>query len=67
MYSNAIPVFELAVKMGSVTAMNNLGNLASMQKKYEEAAAWYRKVLELEPENQSAKANLNRVMSELEN
>ena len=67
MYDNAVPVFQLAVKMGSVTAMNNLGNLASMQKNYEEAVAWYKKVLELEPENESAKSNLNRVMSELEN
>ena len=67
MYDNAVPVFQLAVKMGSVTAMNNLGNLASMQKNYEEAVSWYKKVLELEPENESAKSNLNRVMSELEN
>ncbi|MBO4533584.1 MAG: tetratricopeptide repeat protein [Treponema sp.] len=67
MYSNAVPVFQLAVKMGSTTAMNNLGNIASLQKNYEEAVVWYKKVLEVDPDNESAKANLNRVMSELEN
>ena len=33
--------------MGSVTAMNNLGNIASLQKKYTEALAWYKKALGL--------------------
>ncbi len=66
MYSSAIPVYQLAAKMGSIPAMNNLGNIASLQKNYQEALVWYKKVLELDPENATAKANLNRIESELE-
>ncbi len=66
MYSSAVPVYQLAAKMGSIPAMNNLGNIASLQKNYQEALVWYKKVLELDPENATAKANLNRIQSELE-
>lgn len=66
MYSSAIPVYQLSAKMGSVSAMNNLGNIATLQKKYEEALAWYKKVLEIEPDNKTAKKNLTRIESELE-
>ena len=66
MYSSAIPVYQLAAKMGSVPAMNNLGNIASLQKNYKEALEWYKKVLEIDPENATARANLNRIESELE-
>ncbi len=67
MYSSAIPVYQLSAKMGSVPAMNNLGNIASMQKKYDEAMSWYKKVLEIDPENRTAVTNLNRIQSELKN
>ena len=67
MYSSAIPVYQLSAKMGSIPAMNNLGNIASMQKNYKEAMSWYQKVLELDPENKTALSNLNRIQSELKN
>lgn len=67
MYSSAIPVYELSAKMGSIPAMNNLGNIASLQKKYDEAMSWYQKVLEVDPENKTAQSNLNRIQSELKN
>ena len=67
MYSSAIPVYQLSAKMGSVPAMNNLGNIASLQKKYDEAMSWYKKVLEIDPENKTAQSNLNRIQSELKN
>ena len=66
MYSNAIPVYQLSAKMGSIPAMNNLGNIASLQDNLEEAVKWYRKVLELDPENATARSNLNRIESELQ-
>ena len=66
MYSNAIPVYQLSAKMGSIPAMNNLGNIASLQKNYAEAMSWYKKVLELDPENKTALSNLNRIQSELQ-
>ena len=67
MYSSAIPVYQLSAKMGSIPAMNNLGNIASLQKKYDEAMSWYKKVLEVDPENNAARVNLNRIQSELQN
>ncbi len=67
MYSSAIPVYQLSAKMGSIPAMNNLGNIASLQKKYDEAMSWYKKVLELDPENATAKSNLARIQSDLQN
>ena len=67
MFSNAIPVFQLSAKMGSVQAMNNLGNIASLQKKYTDAVYWYKKALEQDPQNATARSNLSRIQSELEN
>ena len=46
--------------------MNNLGNIASMQNDLQEAVSWYKKVLELDPQNSTAISNLNRIQSELE-
>ena len=66
MYSNAIPVYQLSAKMGSIPAMNNLGNIASLQNNLDDAVMWYKKVLELDPENSTARANLNRIESELQ-
>lgn len=66
MYSSAIPVYELAAKLGSIPAMNNLGNICTLQKKYKEAQKWYKKVLEIDPENATAIKNLARIESDLE-
>jgi len=66
MYSSAIPVYEESAKYGSTTAMNNLGNICSLQKKYEEALAWYQKTLELDPQNKTALKGLVRMQSEIE-
>ena len=67
MYSSAIPVYQLSAKMGSIPAMNNLGNIASLQKKYDEAMVWYKKVLEVDPQNSTALTNLSRIQSDLQN
>ena len=67
MYSSASPVLQLAAKMGSTAAMNNLGNIASLEKKYEDAMYWYKKVLEIDPQNETARSNLNRIESDLQN
>jgi tetratricopeptide (TPR) repeat protein len=34
--------------------------------KYEEALSWYKKALELEPDNRTAQSGLNRIQSELQ-
>ncbi|MBO4320061.1 MAG: tetratricopeptide repeat protein [Treponema sp.] len=66
MYSSAIPVYERSAAMGSVSAMNNLGNIASLQKRYEESKLWYERALNLSPNNSTALRGLNRVLEQLE-
>lgn len=67
LYPAAMAVYEVSAKMGSIPAMNNLGNLCSLQKDYKTAMSWYKKVIELDPENETAKRNLEKIASELEN
>ena len=66
MYSSAIPVYERSAAMGSVSAMNNLGNLATIQRRFEDAKLWYERALNLEPTNSTALKGLNRVLGQLE-
>lgn len=66
MYDNAVSVYEVSAKMGSVPAMNNLGNILSLQKKYAKAKEWYEKVLVVDPQNETARKNLDRIETELE-
>jgi len=65
MYSSAIPVFSESAKYGSTSAMNNLGNICSLQKKYEEALKWYEKTLEIDPQNKTALKGVVRMQGEL--
>ncbi|WP_407397532.1 tetratricopeptide repeat protein [Treponema sp.] len=66
MYSSAKPVYEMSAKMGSVSAMTNLGNIYSLQKNFKEARKWYQMAIELEPDNKTALKNLARIESDLE-
>ncbi len=66
MYSSAIPVYERAAAMGSVSAMNNLGNIATVQRRFEDAKLWYERALQIEPNNNTALRGLNRVLGQLE-
>lgn len=66
MYDDAIAVYERSASLGSVVAMNNLGNIASLRKKYLEAKKWYEKVLAVDPNNATARKNLSRVEGEIE-
>lgn len=66
MYSSAIPVYELSAKMGSVPAMNNLGNIYTLQKKYLDAKKWYEMALTVDPTNATALKNLDRIITELQ-
>ena len=67
MYSKAISVYEVSAKMGSVAAMNNLGNIYSLQKQYSAAKKWYENALALDPKNETARKNLDKIATELEN
>lgn len=66
LYQNAMAVYEVSAKMGSIPAMNNLGNICTLQKDYNAAMEWYKKVLEIDPENGTAIRNLEKIASELE-
>ena len=66
MYDNAVSVYEVSAKLGSVPAMNNLGNILSLQKKYAKAKEWYEKVLAVDPSNETARKNLEKIITELE-
>lgn len=66
MYADAISVFEKTAADGSVSAMNNLGNIAMLQKRYGDAKLWYERVLGAEPDNQTALSGLKRVLVQLE-
>lgn len=67
LYDNAVAVYEISAKLGSIPAMNNLGNILSLQKKYQKAKEWYEKVLVVDPQNETARRNLERIITELEN
>lgn len=67
MYQNAIPVYEVSARLGSVPAMNNLGNIHSLLKNYKKAKEWYQKVLSVDPENETARKNLVKIEADLEN
>ena len=66
LYQNAMAVYEVSAKMGSIPAMNNLGNICTLQKDYNAAMEWYKKVLEIDPENGTAIRNLEKIAAELE-
>lgn len=65
-YDKAEAVYEISAKMGSVSAMNNLGSIYSLLKKYKLAKAWYEQVLTLDPDNETAQKNLAKIETELE-
>lgn len=66
MYKEATQVYTKSASMGNVTAMNNLGNIASLNKDYLEAKKWYERAIRIDPDNESARKNLERIMGELE-
>jgi hypothetical protein len=65
MYSDAVKVYQTAADMNSVPAMVNLGNIASLQKDWRTAKLWYEKALQVQSDNKSASAGLDRVNQEL--
>jgi len=65
-YPSAMAVYEVSAKMGSIPAMNNLGNLYTLQGDYKTAMEWYKKVIGLDPDNETAKSNLEKIAADLE-
>lgn len=65
-YEDAIIKFKEGASRGSVSCMNNEANVYQIQMKYSDAAAMYKKVLKIAPENEVAKSGLERVSAMLE-
>ncbi|MCQ2585700.1 MAG: hypothetical protein MJ185_08910 [Treponema sp.] len=61
-YSEAKAEFS---KLNTAAAMNNTANILMLEHKYSECAAMYKKVLEKDPENKTAKRGLERVNEKL--
>ncbi len=66
MYSSSITIYERSANMGSTTAMVNLGNIASIQKRFDDAKMWFEKVLSINPNNKAARTNLDRIQREFD-
>ena len=65
-YTNAKNEFSKAAAKGSVSAMNNLGNVYMIEKNYSAAEKQYKNVLALEPQNKAALNGLENVRSVLD-
>lgn len=65
-YAEAKEAFNRAAKSGSVSAMNNVANVLMYEKNYAGAAAQYKKVLEKDPENKTAKKGLENANGKIE-
>lgn len=65
LYDEARNEYNKSAKLGSVAALVNLGNISIIEKDFKSAREWYKKALELKPENQSAKKGLERAEAEL--
>lgn len=65
-YAEAKSEFSKGAAKGSVSAMNNLGNVYMLEKDYAAAEKQYRSILAIEPENKAALSGLEKVRSVLD-
>lgn len=64
-FAEAKAEFNKAAANGSVAAMNNIANIMMLEKDYAGAAAQYKKVLQKDPQNSTAKNGLENANSKL--
>ena len=65
-YAEAKAEFSKGAAKGSVSAMNNLGNVYMLEKDYTAAEKQYRSILAIEPQNKAALSGLEKVRSVLD-
>ena len=65
-YANAKAEFSKEAAKGSVSAMNNLGNVYMLEKDYTAAKKQYEQILAIDPKNKAASKGLENVRSVLE-
>ena len=63
-YASAKQAFNSAYKLGSVSAMLNLANIATLQNNFADAKWWYNEILKKDPEHAGAKKGLERLTNE---
>jgi tetratricopeptide (TPR) repeat protein len=66
MLEKAIPYFKLAMAQPGadrVALANDLGNALFLLGRLDEAIRYFTEALEIDPQNQSARANLDRALS----
>jgi len=66
-YSEAKAEFTKGANAGNISAINNLANVYFMEKNYVAAAAQYKRVLLIDPENKTAKKGLENTNSKISN
>jgi tetratricopeptide (TPR) repeat protein len=64
MYGEARAQYQQAAAMGSASAMANLGNLAMMDRDFTTAEQWFRRALQIDPENRIANNGLAQIATE---
>lgn len=64
-YADAKAEFSKGANNGNVSAINNLANIYIMEKNYSGAAAQYRRALQIDPANKTAKKGLDNASSKL--
>ena len=65
-YAEAKAEFSKGAAKGSVSAMNNLGNIYMLEKNYSAAEKQYKNILSIEPENKAALSGMEKVRSILD-
>lgn len=66
MLAEAQEQFMRAASVGYVPALVNLGNIAFLRKSWDEAAGWFSRALESQPENKAALLGLARARYEMD-
>jgi hypothetical protein len=63
MLEQAAIEYQRSASLGSVSAMVNLGNIAMLARNYTLAEQWFNLALQNDPDNQSARNNLNQIIA----
>lgn len=66
-YAEAKAEFTKGANTGNISAINNLANVYFIEKNYQAAAAQYKRVLQIDPENKTAKKGLENTNSKISN
>lgn len=66
LYPEAKEEFRLSADMGSASAMINLGNIAMLEREYDEALDWFSQAAAADPGNRAAQSGMERARVEID-